>query len=295
MNRHNIFLRITGFFALAVMACGCSLLEKFEKPVQKEAVLPTDKEQIMTDRVTKTYTPEELSHGIVRGDWAIESVYGKQAVGETAPYLRFEASEKRMYGNNGCNTVNATYQYNPADSTLQFSHILSTMMACAKEGITDYDVNRALNATRFYKWELKGSEYWVWLLDENHTEVMALMHQNFSFLNGAWSVVAINEEPTNNADMQLVFDVDEHKIHGNTGCNILNGTFETDFGTANSISFQAIGLTKMACDDPSRETQFVVALEDASHARPVSADRVLLLDNDGATVLTLVREKLQQK
>lgn len=295
MTRHNILLRFAGFLALMAMVCGCSLLEKFEKPMQKEAVLPTDKEQIITDRVTKTYTPEELSRGIVRGDWAIESVYGKQAVGETAPHLRFEAAEKRMYGNNGCNTVNASYQYNPVDSTLSFSHIISTMMACGKEGITDYEVNRALDAARYYKWELKGSEYWLWLLDENHQEVMSLMHQNFSFLNGAWIVVAINEEPTNTSDMQLVFDVDEHKIHGNTGCNILNGTFDTDFGSANAISFQAIGLTKMACPDASRETQFVVALEDAAHARPVSADRVLLLDNDGAVVLTLVREKLQQK
>lgn len=295
MTRHNILLRLAGFLTLTATVCGCSLLEKFEKPVQKEAVLPTDKEQIITDRVTKTYTPEELSRGIVRGDWAIESVYGKQAVGETAPHLRFEAAEKRMYGNNGCNTVNASYQYNPVDSTLSFSHIISTMMACGKEGITDYEVNRALDAARYYKWELKGSEYWLWLLDENHQEVMSLMHQNFSFLNGAWIVVAINEEPTNTSDMQLVFDVDEHKIHGNTGCNILNGTFDTDFGSANAISLQAIGLTKMACPDASRETQFVVALEDAAHARPVSADRVLLLDNDGAVVLTLVREKLQQK
>lgn len=295
MTNHNIFFRITGIFAVATLICGCSLLEKLEKPVQKEAVLPTDKEQIMTDRVTKTYTPNELSLGIVKGNWAIESVYGKKAIGESSPFLRFEAAENKMYGNNGCNTINASIKYNPADSTISFSNIISTMMACAKEGITDYEVNRALDATRFYKWELNESEFWVWLLDENHNEVMALMHQNFGFLNGAWSVAAINEEPTNNDDMQLVFDVDEHKIHGNTGCNILNGTFDTNLGTANSISFQAIGLTQMACQDASRETQFVVALEDAAYVRPVSADRVLLIDNNGETVLTLVREKLQQK
>lgn len=37
---------------------------------------------------------------------------------------------------------------------------------------------------------------------------------------------------------RLVIDVPEGKVHGNTGCNILNGSLETDMEAANSISFR---------------------------------------------------------
>lgn len=257
--------------------------------VKKDAVLPTDREQIRTDKATKEFNPAALSHGVIDGDWAIDSVYGRPAHGEVAPFLKFEPKQHMVYGNNGCNTVNATYTYNTADSTLSFSNILSTMRACATEGITDYDINRALDATRFYRWELRDSQYYMFLLDAAHQPVMTLLHQNFEFLNGTWGVVAIDEEPVQNTDMRLVIDVAELKVHGNTGCNILNGRLDTDMESPNAISFADIAMTRMACDDPSRETQFVVALENATYARPISPTKVLLLDPAGKVVLTLVR------
>ncbi len=67
--------------------------------VKKEAVLPTDREKIV-QLVSAVYTSEDLAKGIVKGDWAIETVNSKPAVGETAPYLKFVPNEKRVYGNN---------------------------------------------------------------------------------------------------------------------------------------------------------------------------------------------------
>ena len=89
---------------------------------------------------------------------------------------------------------------------------------------------------------------------------MELMHQNFQFLNGTWLVKEIDGQPVNVPDMKLVIDVDEGRLHGNTGCNIINGTLETDMDAANSISFQKIGMTRMMCPDAQYETQLVVAL-----------------------------------
>ena len=59
------------------------------------------------------------------------------------PFLKFVASDKRVYGNNGCNVINAAYSYNPADSTISFGDLASTMMMCHKEGLTDYEINTA--------------------------------------------------------------------------------------------------------------------------------------------------------
>ena len=276
-----------GFLCLSLLA-GCSALRKSDK---KPAVLPTDREQIQKDKEAKTYSPEELGRGVVRGDWAIETVGRKKAVGEDAPFLKFVPSEGKVYGNNGCNVLNATYKYNAADSTISFGNAITTMRACGMPGITDYEINQALDATRYYSWEQKDSQYYLYFYDANRQEVISLMHQNFSFLNGTWSVAAINENPVNDPEMKIVIDVDEGKLHGNTGCNLLNGEFTTDMESANRISFQRIGTTRMACPDSSHEAEFVVALEDAASARPISPDKVLLLGSDGKVVLELVRAK----
>ncbi|MDE5975514.1 MAG: META domain-containing protein, partial [Muribaculaceae bacterium] len=273
---------------LPLGACGVMKSNSGKGDVKKESVLPTDREKIV-QAVSAVYTSEDLEKGIVKGDWAIEKVGGKEAVGETAPYLKFVPAEKRVYGNNGCNTINAVYAYNPADSTISFTNLVSTMMACGMEGITDMEINRALDATRYYTWRLNGDDYYLTFYDENRTQVMELMHQNFQFLNGTWAVREIDGQPIDNPDMKLVIDVDENKLHGNTGCNLLNGSLETDMDAANSISFQGIALTRMACPEGVPETQFVMALEEASKAKPLKDNKVALINGEGETVMVLER------
>lgn len=273
---------------------GCNLLKKTTEQinpgeeVKKEAVLPTDRETIVKP-VSAVYTSAELAKGIVKGDWSIETVKGKKTVGETAPFLKFVPDERRVYGNNGCNVINASYNYNPADSTLSFSNLISTMMACGLEGITDMEINSALGESQYYSWRLNGDDYYLTLFNGNHEAVMELMHQNFQFLNGTWLVIEINGESVYVPDMKLVIDVEEGKIHGNTGCNIINGTLETDMDAANSISFQSIGMTRMACPEDNYETQLVMALEEAMKAKPLKEGRVALLDSQDKVVLLLER------
>lgn len=271
----------------------CNMLKKTSEnaggsDVQKEAVLPTDREKIVQP-VSAVYTSQDLAKGIVKGDWAIETVNGKSAVGETAPYLKFVHEERRVYGNNGCNVINASYKYNPVDSTLSFSDVLSTMMACGMEGITDAEINAALGEAQYYTWSLNGDNYYMTLYNSNHEAVMGLMHQNFQFLNGTWLVKEIEGKAVNVPDMKLVIDVDEGKLHGNTGCNIINGTLETDMDAANSISFQSIGMTRMACPDANYETQLVMALEEAMRVNPLKEGRVALLGSQDKVVLLLER------
>lgn len=261
-----------------------------DKNIKKETVLPSDREQIQLQAKTQEYTSEDLARGTIKGDWAIEEVNGKPTVGVKPPFLKFVPSEKRVYGNNGCNVLNAEYTYNASDSTLSFDHIATTMMMCNEPGLTDIDINSALGNVKRYTWERNGNEYYLYLTDANMNRLLVLMHQNFEFLNGTWRVLTIGDEAMNNPDLKLVIDVDEGKIHGNTGCNIFNGSFEIDRETANVISFQDLITTRMACENPEYETRFLVALEDADHAKPISGSRVLLLNSANEVVLTLERE-----
>lgn len=273
--------------ALAVAMSGCGMFSKNNTKINP--VMPHDRENIAGKKTQQVYTPEEIRRGVVKGDWAIETVYGKKAVGEQAPFVKFVPSERRMYGNNGCNVVNAGYNYNPKDSTISFDHIASTMMMCGKEGLTDYEINTALGATKYYSWKVDGHDYFLTFYDETGREVMQLMHQNFDFLNGTWGVKKINDKAVNDPEMKMVIDIDEGKLHGNTGCNIMNGELAIDMDQPNSISFSNIITTRMACPEGSDETALLVALEEVSAARPVSVNEVVLYDAQHKAVLTLVR------
>lgn len=259
--------------------------------VTQDVILPRDREKISQKKKTPAYTSQELGKGILKGDWAIETVNGKKAVGEKAPFIRFSPSDSMIYGNNGCNVINGSYKYNPVDSTISFSNIASTMMMCAMEGITDYEIDEALDLTRYYSWEIKDNDYYLYLLNDAKKPVMSLMHQNFDFLIGTWHVIAINGKEVDEPDMNLVIDVDEGKLHGNTGCNILNGAMEIDMEKANSINFSSIITTRMMCPPGNHETELLVALEDTSTAKPVSKTSVLMLDSQGKEVLRLVRQQ----
>ncbi|MDE6329999.1 MAG: META domain-containing protein [Muribaculaceae bacterium] len=256
---------------------------------KSQSTLPTDRERIHSSHPEKIFTAADLEEGVVTGDWTIEEVYGEKAVGETTPFLKMVPSEKRVYGNNGCNTINAKYTYNPAEHQLSFSELASTMRMCATPGITDAIIGEALDKTRTYSWDHEGDQYYLYFYDEAGNMIMKLMHQNFDFLNGQWHVTAIENEEIDEPEMNLVIDVDEGKIHGNTGCNILNGKLDVDMETVNTISFHDIITTRMACPNPENQTRLIVALEDAAHATPIDNNTVVLLNLLRQPVLTLKR------
>ncbi len=230
----------------------------------------------------------ELKNGNLSGDWAIENVLGKKAVGETAPFIKFVPGEGRIYGNNGCNIINGQYSINPADKSIAFSNLATTMMMCGQNNITDVEIGQALGMTaKFSVEDGHDSESILKFFDAKGQEVMELMHRDFHFLDGTWAVVAIDGEKVNIEGMKIALDVDEKKMHGNTGCNIINGELETDMDTANSISFSKIGMTRMACPDSGWETRMTMALEEAVTAQKVSADEIEFIGSNGKQVMLL--------
>lgn len=225
----------------------------------------------------------------VSGDWAIETVLGKKAVGETAPYIKFVPSEKRIYGNNGCNVINGEYTIGVDDRSLSFSNLATTMMLCAQTNITDVEIGEALSLSKKYSVVSAEPDKTLTLYDAGGNAIMTLMHRDFHFLDGTWVVVAIDGEKVNIPDMKIALDVDEKRMHGNTGCNIINGELETDMETANSISISKIAMTKMACPNSGWETRMTMALEEAVTARRISADEMELIGSNGRQVMLLQR------
>lgn len=284
----KIFTHISFVAGCCALVLSLSSCELFQKSVKTEAQLPTDRETVIS-QTAESYRSQALERGEMSGYWVIREVAGKEAVGEEPPYLKFDKSNSRVYGNNGCNILNSDYKSNPADSTLTFTNTITTMRACNTPGLTDIEINTALAATAHYTWHREGNRYTVTLLSEAGAPLMSLIHQNYEFLNGTWTVKYIGNKAVANTNIKLVIDVEEQKIHGNTGCNILNGTLITDMFEDGAVTFTNLGVTRMSCPDMDDETELLVALEEVCTARPVDANTVNLLDGHDQTVLTLSR------
>lgn len=228
------------------------------------------------------------------GEWTVWTVDGKKVTGEERPYINFSNTEHRFYGNNGCNTLNGAFLTGAGKSIL-FSEMISTMMTCP-DAPFEMAINQALDKVRYYNISRKGQEVYIDLLDDHKAPVMVLRRHNMDFLNGAWMPTEINGERNTNEEVEMVIDLAEQKLHGRTGCNLVNGTLLIDPDKNNSIQFQALGSTRMMCDRDvmATETALLVALESVEHAHPGKNGTVVMSDKDGKTVLILKPVALQR-
>ena len=308
MGKKNIRIAAVAVIALAIGTSGCSLLNKGQRAEGWKESGSQDAEKVdgavkkTGGRIKKDANiavaevnaklqeiADEVKYSNLSGDWAIETVLGKKAVGETAPFIKFNPTENRIYGNNGCNVINAQYDINAKAKSITFSNLMSTMMMCAQTDITDAEIGKALESTKSYSLDVTEPDQTLTFYNADGSVVMTLMHRDFHFLDGTWTVEKIDGENVDIDGMKLALDVDEKYMHGNTGCNIINGELETDMETANSISFSKIAMTKMACPNSGWETRMMVALEDAVTACKLSDDRIEFLGSNGQQVMLLKR------
>ncbi|MBS0384106.1 MAG: META domain-containing protein, partial [Proteobacteria bacterium] len=71
------------------------------------------------------------------GSWKLMAVAGAPVLPGTSPTLTF-SSDGHANGNGGCNAFGGSYTR--AGDTLTFSHMISTMMACTRPGLTSEQV-----------------------------------------------------------------------------------------------------------------------------------------------------------
>ncbi len=226
---------------------------------------------------------------LVPGEWTIYKVGGKTVTGDERPYITFDAENSRFYGSNGCNTINGDYKL--GGTSLTFSNVISTMRACA-DAPFEYAINQALDNVSDYAVAKKGHEFYMSLTGTGGQSLMVLRKHNMDFLNGTWRVTLLSGKPVELEDdesMRLVIDIPELKLHGNTGCNILNGNLLIDPDKTNAIQFHNVVTTRMACRNQQQETAFLLALEAVDAATSTGDNTVALLDNEGKTVITMQR------
>ena len=85
----------------------------------------------------------------------------------------------------------------------------------------------------------------------------------------------------------IAFDVKKKTIHGNAGCNLINGGFETSASNAKSISFPGVASTMMACPDMETEGKILKALNEVKSFDVLAGRGIGLYDANKALVLVL--------
>lgn len=225
------------------------------------------------------------------GTWHLRSINGYTLSADTdgddgeRPYLIFEEATGRFYGNDGCNTVNGGF-ISHGDS-LRFDNMLSTMRMCADAKYAQ-EFTIALDQTRTCKIVEDKAESILEFRNEKGKVLMTLARPAMEFLSGSWQVVKIDGHTVDSPDLKLVIDLPERRIHGNTGCNVLNGSIFIDPDKASVIQFQQIGVTMAMCPDAKWETPLLVALESVETVSQTDNNQIVeMLDVHGNTVLTL--------
>lgn len=238
-----------------------------------------------------TDTPNSLT--AVPGEWTIYSVDGRNITGDERPYITFDDKSHRFYGSNGCNTINGDYTIDGNKLTL--SNVISTMRACP-DAPFESAINLALGNVSTFAIKRTGNESYMSLINNAGRTVLVIRKHNMDYLNGTWRVAEIQGKSVNpdlHPELQLVIDIPELRIHGNTGCNIINGNLLIDPDKTDAMQFTDMATTRMACPDGAIETEFLLAMESVDRARPDGDNKVILMDERGKRVIVLQRIDLR--
>lgn len=260
---------------------------------EQSAVADTAATQVAADNVGAApvekveLTPLAAS---LEGEWQIIQV-GTHVIDrdEDMPYIVFEPATASFYANNGCNTLNGMFTLDGRD-VITFHNVLSTMRLC-QDTTFDNEINVIIsdNAETALKMSTIGKETYVDFVTPSGKIIMRLRRGNLDFLNGNWEVESISGLSKLEVPADIFFDLGELKLHGNTGCNYVNGTIYLDHRRSNAVDFSNMITTRMACPYNDQQTAMLVALEQTESAISDGADRVMFLDANGRNLMTLRR------
>ena len=226
----------------------------------------------------------------ISGEWNVVSVEGKEVTGN--PYIGFDMENGRLYGNAGCNRIMGGVEIDSVNpGHIGLTNIAATRMMCP-DMETEQKVLEALNEVAGYKASATGVE----LTDKDGKVLMSLEKReapavSINDINGEWTISKVDGVEIEVADKTpfLSFNVADNAVHGNGGCNIINGSFSQEEGNASSLKFDQMISTMMAGPGMETEGKVLEAMNKVA-SFVVNEDGTLsLMDAGNNEVLLLVR------
>lgn len=286
MRRYIILsLVLTLIMAPASMDARKKKDKKYDKKTVTVENATANVEQPMRT-VTVTNAAQQLY-----GEWDIVTIRKKKVytIERTYLYLDFAGGNK-VYGNNGCNTINGSFQL--SGDNLSFGEFISTERQCHNV-TSEKTIMHALADVRKYTLTAQYNAQYLNLMNSKGAVIMVLKRHNLDAMNGAWLVKEINSENVSQLDMRLVIDAVLQTIHGDTGCNIINGIITLDPTKDMAIQFEDLRSTEHDCEGIDNETALLLALESTESCKRINQHEMALLDNKGSIVMVLQRINLR--
>ncbi len=248
-------------------------------------IVINDVEQPMRE-VTVTDPAKQLY-----GEWDIVTMRKKKVYSLERAYLYLDfAGGNKVYGNNGCNTINGTFQL--SGNNLKFGEFISTSESC-RNVTNEKTIMHTLADVRRYTLETQYNAQYMNLMNSKGVVIMVLKRHNLDALNGAWLIKEIDSENISDLNMRVVIDATMQTIHGDTGCNIINGIITLDHTKDMAIQFEDLHSTEHDCEEIDHETALLLALESTESCKRINQYEMALLDNKGNIVIMLQRINLR--
>lgn len=228
----------------------------------------------------------------ISGEWNVVSVKGEQVEGN--PYIGFDLAEGRIYGNAGCNRIMGGVEVDSVNpGKIGFTGVGATRMMCP-DMETEQKVLEALNEVAGYQASSAGVE----LTDKDGNVLMSLEKKeapavSVNDINGKWNITKVEGAVVEVADKTpfISFNVAENAVHGNGGCNIINGSFSQEEGNPSSLKFGQMISTMMAGPGMETERKVLSAMNKVA-SFVVNEDGTLsLMDVADNEVLLLVKSE----
>lgn len=228
----------------------------------------------------------------LNGDWNITTVNGEVANGEKQPFLSLNIQDKHIYGCAGCNRINGEIEVKE-NGKISFGQIGATRMLCPNMG-TERAILLALEEVKGYE----GTEQEITLTNEDGKALITLVKRpelSINSLTGRWKISKVNGEAietlgTVETAPFLEFDAEKKTVHGNAGCNIVNGEVVLDEEVKGSIKFQQLISTMMSGPGMDIEVKVMEAIHHVSSFTMPDEKTVIMTDPNGNETLTLVKE-----
>lgn len=239
-------------------------------------------------------TKNAASLSTLGGEWNIIEINGTVVVpapGQAFPYIGFDTNTGKVYGNSGCNRLMGTFDTQAKPGHLELGQMGSTRMMCPDMTV-EKNVLAALAQVKKFK---KLNDNQVALCGKSLKRPIVVLQQRVPEVTlndfaGHWTVIeamsqAIPEGMENTPFLE--FDVQAQRLHGNAGCNIINGGYKADEANAASISFPQVISTMMACPDMKVEQSILEALNSTKSFGKLANGNIGFYDAEGTLVLVL--------
>lgn len=259
--------------------------KKQKKYAKTEVSLDNSKpvEQPMTP-VTITNAKKQLE-----GEWDIVTLRKKSVSTPDRAYLYLDFKNFKVYGSTGCNDLNGRFQQ--SGTNINFKDFITTERAC-HSATRERDILKALAEVQRMTMSTQYNIEYLNLMNSKGQVIMVLKHHNLDLMNGVWIVREADGVNVRDKNVRMVIDATMQTLHGNTGCNIINGIIHIDASKDHAIQFEDIHTTGNVCDDMTTETAILVALEQTESCKRINDAQVALLDHKGRIVLMLDRTTL---